>query len=109
LKQASTVRQISASRKQRESQASRFQRIYKAIRERICLLEYAPGTVLNEGQLADEFEVSRTPIRNVLQRLNYEGLLKTRNGGYLCVADESCRIDGRTVTGNTDAGSDRSR
>jgi DNA-binding GntR family transcriptional regulator len=80
LKQASTVRQISASRKQRESQASRFQRIYKAIRERICLLEYAPGTVLNEGQLADEFEVSRTPIRNVLQRLNYEGLLKTRNG-----------------------------
>lgn len=80
MKQASTVRQISASRKQRESQASRFQRIYKAIRERICLLEYAPGTVLNEGQLADEFEVSRTPIRNVLQRLNYEGLLKTRNG-----------------------------
>jgi len=80
LKQGSTVRQISTSRKQRESQASRFQRIYKAIRERICLLEYAPGTVLNEGQLADEFEVSRTPIRNVLQRLNYEGLLKTRNG-----------------------------
>lgn len=80
MKQASTVRQISTSRKQRESQASRFQRIYKAIRERICLLEYAPGTVLNEGQLADEFEVSRTPIRNVLQRLNYEGLLKTRNG-----------------------------
>jgi DNA-binding GntR family transcriptional regulator len=80
LKQGSTVRQISTSRKQRESQASRFHRIYKAIRERICLLEYAPGTVLNEGQLADEFEVSRTPIRNVLQRLNYEGLLKTRNG-----------------------------
>lgn len=80
MKQGSTVRQISTSRKQRESQASRFQRIYKAIRERICLLEYAPGTVLNEGQLADEFEVSRTPIRNVLQRLNYEGLLKTRNG-----------------------------
>ena len=80
MKQVSTVRQISALRKRRESQASRFQRIYKAIRERICLLEYAPGTVLNEGQLADEFEVSRTPIRNVLQRLNYEGLLKTRNG-----------------------------
>jgi DNA-binding GntR family transcriptional regulator len=36
--------------------------------------------VINEGQLADEFEVSRSPIRNVLQRLNYEGLLKTRNG-----------------------------
>ena len=80
MKQGSTVRKISTSRKRRESQASRFQRIYKAIRERICLLEYTPGTVLNEGHLADEFEVSRTPIRNVLQRLNYEGLLETRNG-----------------------------
>ncbi len=80
MKQGSTDRQISTSRNRRESQPRRFQRIYKAIRERICLLEYAPGTVLNEGQLADEFEVSRTPIRNVLQRLNYEGLLKTRNG-----------------------------
>jgi DNA-binding GntR family transcriptional regulator len=75
-----TAIQAETSNRQRESQANRFKRIYKAIRERICLLEYAPGTVLNEGQLADEFEVSRTPIRNVLQRLNYEGLLETRNG-----------------------------
>jgi DNA-binding GntR family transcriptional regulator len=80
MKQGSTARQVSISGKRRESQAIRFQRIYKAIRERICLLEYPPGTVLNEGHLADEFEVSRTPIRNVLQRLNYEGLLETRNG-----------------------------
>ncbi len=64
----------------RESQLERFERIYEAIRERICLLEYPPGTLLNEALLAEEFEVSRTPVRNVLQRLNYEGLLVTRNG-----------------------------
>ena len=64
----------------RETQTERFNRIYKAIRERISLLEYAPGAVLNEGLLAQEFGVSRTPVRSVLQRLNYEGLVTTRNG-----------------------------
>ena len=42
----------------RETQSERFNRIYKTIRERISLLEYAPGTVLNEGLLAQEFGVS---------------------------------------------------
>ena len=64
----------------RETQTERFNRIYKAIRERISLLEYAPGAILNEGLLAQEFGVSRTPIRSVLQRLSYEGLVTTRNG-----------------------------
>lgn len=64
----------------RETQTERFNRIYKTIRERISLLEYAPGTVLNEGLVAQEFGVSRTPVRSVLQRLNYEGLVTTRNG-----------------------------
>ncbi|MDH3760477.1 MAG: GntR family transcriptional regulator [Gammaproteobacteria bacterium] len=74
------VRQNRKTSHHRETQAQRFERIYKAIRERICLLEYAPGTLLNEALLADEFEVSRSPVRSVLQRLNYEGLLETRNG-----------------------------
>ena len=75
------------STKQRETQSDRFDRIYKVVRERICLLEYAPGTLLNEGLLAHEFGVSRTPMRNVLQRLNYEGLLETRNGVGTIVTD----------------------
>ncbi len=75
-----TTAQKGRATQRRESQAKRFDRIYKAIRERICLLKYTPGTLLNEALLAEEFEVSRTPVRNVLQRLNYEGLLETRNG-----------------------------
>lgn len=43
--------------------------------------------LLNEGLLAKEFGVSRTPMRNVLQRLNYEGLLETRNGVGTMVTD----------------------
>ncbi len=68
------------TKQRRESQAERFDRIYKKVRERICLLEYEPGTLINEGLLAEEFDVSRTPVRNVLSRLGYEGMVETRNG-----------------------------
>jgi len=75
---AETPAKVTARR--RESQAERFDRIYREIRQRICLLECQPGTLLNEGLLAEEFGVSRTPVRNVLLRLRYEGLVETRNG-----------------------------
>ncbi len=54
--------------------------IQAEIRDRICLLAYPPGTVLREGELAAEFGVSRTPIREILQRLAYMGLVEVRNG-----------------------------
>lgn len=50
------------------------------IRERICLLGGADEIILHEGQLATEFGVSRTPIRQVLQMLAYENLVETRSG-----------------------------
>ncbi|MDH3235904.1 MAG: GntR family transcriptional regulator [Alphaproteobacteria bacterium] len=85
---AMTAKQTATSSvQQRESQTERFDRIYKGIRERICLLDYRPGALLNEGHLAEEFGVSRTPVRNVLQRLNYEGLVETRNGVGTIVTD----------------------
>ncbi|MEX2201512.1 MAG: GntR family transcriptional regulator [Dongiaceae bacterium] len=54
--------------------------IYAEIRDRICLLVYPPGTRLREGALAAEFGVSRTPIRETLQRLAFLGLVEVRNG-----------------------------
>ena len=54
--------------------------IYDEIRRRICLLTYAPGMLLKETELALEFGVSRTPIRDVLHQLKFEGLIETRNG-----------------------------
>lgn len=65
----------------------RFERIYKTIRDRICLLEYQPGERLGEEELAREFEVSRTPIRRVLSRLEGEGLLESRHGVGTFVTD----------------------
>jgi len=50
--------------------------IYNEIRNRILFLEYSSGQILNEKVLADEFGVSRTPLREVLCRLEWEQLVR---------------------------------
>lgn len=65
----------------------RFDRLHREIRNRICLLDYAPGTRLSETALAEEFGVSRTPLRRVLVRLECEGLLRSVQGVGTIVTD----------------------
>ncbi len=43
--------------------------IFNILKERIVTLQYEPGKILNEIELSEEFEVSRTPIRTVFQQL----------------------------------------
>lgn len=50
--------------------------IYSAIRDKILALEYKPGEILNEQKLAKDFGVSRTPLREVLTRLEWEKLVR---------------------------------
>ncbi|MER8608240.1 GntR family transcriptional regulator [Mesorhizobium sp. M1233] len=47
---------------------------------RLCSLRYLPSQTLSEAALAEEFGVSRTPIRQVLQQLALFGLVESRNG-----------------------------
>lgn len=54
--------------------------IFEKIRNRICLLDYPPGTILRESALAAEFGVSRTPIRSVIQQLAHSGLVESKDG-----------------------------
>jgi DNA-binding GntR family transcriptional regulator len=58
---------------------------YQLILEAIDTGVYKPGSRLVESELADRFGVSRTPIREALQRLETQSLL-TRDGRSLIVA-----------------------
>lgn len=51
------------------------------------LLEYPPGSRLDVDALAREHDVSRTPVRSVIQRLEQEGLAVTRHGVGTTVAE----------------------
>ena len=70
-----------------EGARGRFDRIYLALRARICLLDFPPGKRLREEDLAAEFKVSRTPIRRVLVKLEAEGLLRSVHGVGTIVTD----------------------
>ncbi len=59
---------------------SSVQQVYSVVLDRICLLKYPPHTLLREGELAREFGMSRTPIREVFLRLALMGLVASRNG-----------------------------
>lgn len=52
------------------------QEIYDTLRQRIVFLAYDPGHILKEQELAKEFGVSRTPLRTVLFRLEWEHLVR---------------------------------
>ena len=52
----------------------------EVLRARICLADPNVALALHEGALAEEFGMSRTPIRQVLQRLAYERLVEIRSG-----------------------------
>ena len=51
--------------------------ICEVIRREILTLEMEPGAALDETTLSNRFNVSRSPIREVLSRLAAEGLVET--------------------------------
>ena len=69
------------------SARERSDRLYRILRDRICTLIYAPGMRLSEEELAAEFNVSRTPVRRVLTRLETEGLVEIHHGIGTIVTD----------------------
>ena len=52
--------------------------IYQNLRTKIMDFDLFPGTRFTESELAEQFKVSRTPIREALKRLEVEGLIHIR-------------------------------
>lgn len=52
--------------------------IYGSLKESILGLEFAPGEKISELQLAKTYGVSKAPIRDALQRLQQENLVRIR-------------------------------
>ncbi len=61
------------------------QQIYQSLRSMILDLELAPGTRFTESQVADFFKVSRTPVREALQRLEVENqiIIRPKQGCFV--------------------------
>ena len=54
--------------------------IKQILLRRICHLQYKAGDQLKEAELAREFGVSRTPVRDAINRISHYGLIASRNG-----------------------------
>jgi len=60
-----------------ETARSQSEAAYLRIRDRIVSLDMPPGSVVEETRLREELEIGRTPIREALQRLALENLVRS--------------------------------
>ena len=75
---------------QQIARAALYEEVAERLRARIFAHELAPGSWVDEQALADEFGISRTPMREALKVLASEGLvlLKPRRGCYVTQLSE---------------------
>lgn len=58
------------------SNLSAAARVYEALRQRIVSMDLPPDTTLSRIELAQFYGVSQTPVREALQKLELDGLVK---------------------------------
>jgi DNA-binding GntR family transcriptional regulator len=79
------VRKIPA--KTAESGLSQAERAYRDLERRIVTLKLQPGETMTEGKLIELIGLGRTPVREAIQRLAWEGLLEIRPRSGIRIAD----------------------
>ncbi|NML85370.1 GntR family transcriptional regulator [Polaromonas sp.] len=69
--------------------------VAELLRQRIFCRELMPGSWIDELKLADEYGISRTPLREALKVLATEGLvtMKVRRGAYVTEVSDSDLAD----------------
>lgn len=61
-------------------------RAYRALERMVVTLELAPGAVVTEGTLVERLGFGRTPVREAIQRLAWEGLFEVRPRSGVAIA-----------------------
>ncbi|MEE1622268.1 GntR family transcriptional regulator [Zafaria sp. Z1313] len=71
------------------SEGSLAGQAYRILRDRLIMLDIAPGDPLNEGALAAELGFGRTPLREALKRLETDHLVVSypRRGTFATIVD----------------------
>ncbi|MDY3239198.1 MAG: GntR family transcriptional regulator, partial [Anaerovoracaceae bacterium] len=59
-----------------KSERSLKESIYNAVLEDILALEYRPGEILNEKNLIEKYQCSKSPVREALQALCADNVLR---------------------------------
>lgn len=63
-----------------------YDHVYRLVRHALLSRSLAPGTRVVEAALASQLQVSRTPVRDAMRRLEADGLLERVPGGGLAAA-----------------------
>ncbi len=61
-------------------------RAYHSLERMIVTLDLIPGSLVTEGALIDRVGLGRTPVREAIQRLAWEGLIEIRPRAGLAIA-----------------------
>ena len=72
-----------------------YEEVAELLRQRIFARELAPGSWIDEMRLAEEYGISRTPLREALKVLATEGLvtMKMRRGAYVTEVNDKDQRD----------------
>ena len=76
-------------------QRALYEEVAELLRQRIFSRELVPGSWIDELKIADEYGISRTPLREALKVLATEGLvtMKVRRGAYVTEVNEKDLTD----------------
>ena len=80
---------IKQASKNPKSHLSVREKTYSLLRKQLLTGQFPPNQRLTEESLAKKLGVSRTPVREVLHKLELEGLVKTTGGRGFCVPEDS--------------------
>ena len=72
-----------------------YEEVAELLRQRIFARELVPGSWIDEMRLAEEYGISRTPLREALKVLATEGLvtMKMRRGAYVTEVNDKDQHD----------------